>query len=36
MQLAQWSSDAYRQYLEIPLSIKAKCMQQFAETLPQW
>ena len=27
MQLGQWSSDTYLQYLEIPLSFKATCMQ---------
>ena len=36
MQLGQWSSDAYLQYLEIPLSFKANCMQKFAQALPRW
>ena len=33
MQLGQWSSDAYRQYLDVPLGFKAKCMAQFAKAL---
>ena len=36
MQLGQWSSDAYLQCLEIPLSFKATCMQKFAQALPRW
>ena len=36
MQLGQWSSDAYLQYLEIPLSFKATCIQKFAQALPRW